>query len=58
MNSYDLLEQLGGAPLGDLRRLLLLLEVLLEQVHDFVLAHLLRCGNQAPIRAHLEMLDL
>ena len=35
----------SGALLGDLRRLLLLLEVLLEQVHDLVLPHLLHADN-------------
>ena len=33
-------------------------EILLKQVHDLVLAHLLGRGDQAPVRAYLEMLDL
>ena len=53
---HSLLKQLGASLLGFLRRLLLLLQIFAEQVHDLVLPHLLRPGDHAPVSAHLEML--
>ncbi len=55
---HRLLHQLGGALLYIGGRLLLLPEVLLEQVHRFILAHLLRADDQGPVASDLEVLDL
>ncbi len=55
---HGLLYQLRGFLLEIQRRLLLPLEVPLEQVHGLVLAHLLRADYQGLVASYLEVFDL
>ena len=55
---HGLLEKPLSSILGDLGRLLLLLEVLLKQAHDLIVPHLLRAGDQGPVGCYLEVLNL